>query len=141
MQGETFGFEHEQAHRFSWGSMSPLTRYSVMPYILYPHPSNQADWHQDHQQAHDDMQQTLPGTFGGIGFLDLILGIIPPGFIFPDIPVAQTGTISQQHPYFNVQDYDLTIWAQREWWTFQNHYAHLDSQSSQNSATFVFPFF
>ena len=141
MQEEAFGFEHEQAHRLLWGSMSPLTRYSALPYILYPHPTNISDWHFDHWQAHQDFINTLPGTFGGIGFLNLVDGIIPIDFIFPDIPEAQTGTISQLGPAYNIEDYDLDIWSQREWWSFQNHYAHLDAQSIQNSATFVYPFF
>ena len=141
MQEETFGFEHEQAHRGLWGSMSPLTRFSVLPYILYPNPNNSGGWHLDHEWAHRDYQSVLPGTFGGIGFLNLVDGLVPPEFIFPDIPVAQTGTISQLAPSFNIEDYELQIRARREWWTFQNHYAHLDAQSVQNSATFVFPFF
>ena len=140
MQEETFGFEHEQAHRGLWASMAPLNRFSVLPYILYPGASNRGDWHLDHEWAHRDFQMTLPGTFGGIGFLNLVDGIIPPGFVFPDIPAVQTGTISQLAPSYNIEDYNLTSWAQREWWTFQNHLAHLDAQSVQNSATFVIPF-
>jgi hypothetical protein len=141
MQEETFAFEHQQAHRLLWASMAPLTRFSVLPYILYPNAHNYGDWHQDHEQAHIDFQDVIPGTFGGIGFLNLEHGRIPPHFVFPPLPEAQTGTISQLHPGFNIQDYDLTIWAQREWWTFQNHLAHFNAQLNQNSATFVFPFF
>lgn len=141
MQEETFGFEHEQAHRRLWGSMSPLTRFSVLPYILYPRPGNMGDWHMDHEQAHRDLQDVLPGTFGGVGFGDLLGGLIPPGFPFPPLPPDQTQTISQLAPSFNIQDYDLTVWSQREWWTFQNHYSHLIAESTQNSAAFVYPFF
>ena len=140
MQEEVFGFEHLQAHALLWANMSPLNRFSVLPYLIYPFPTNQAEWHWDHQQATNDAQSALPGVFGGIGFLDLLIGgIIPPEFVFPDIPI--TGTISQLAPGFNIQDYDLTIGPQLEWWTFQNHYWHLAAQSVLNSATFVFPFF
>jgi hypothetical protein len=141
MQEETFGFEHQQAHRQLWASMAPLVRFSVLPYILYPDPNNYGDWHLDHEQATRDAAVTLPGTFGGIGFLNLENGRIPPGYRFPDIPEPQTGTISSLNPVFDIQDYDLDIESQREWWTFQNHYWHLDAQSILNSETFVYPFF
>jgi hypothetical protein len=141
LRDDTFAFEHNQGHRQLWGSMAPLTRFSVLPYTLYPGETNQGGWHLDHEQAHRDAQNSLPGTFGGVGFLDLILGLLPPEFIFPEIPTAQQGTISQLSPGFNIQDYDLSVRNQREWWTFQNHYWHLDAQSIQNSEAFVFPFY
>lgn len=114
MQEEAFAFEHTMAHRQLWASMAPLDRFSVMPYSLYP-GTNFSEWHFDHQQAHNDTQGVFPGFFGEtVGFLG---------------------------PAFIIQDYDLNNWGQREWWTFQNHVWHRDAQLTQNSETFVFPFF
>ena len=123
MQESTFSFEHLMAHRTLQGSMSPMDRFSAAPYSIDP-GYNTGDWHQDHQQAHNDVQSVFPGYFGGFGFGG-----------------TGTGTVSQLGPAFVMEDYNLDSPDQHRWWTFQNHYAHLDAQSVQNSLDFVFPFF
>lgn len=128
-QDPTFSFEHAQAHRTLLGSMSPLTRYSALPYLLSPNANNSGMWHRDHQQAHSDFTDTLPGYFGGFGFN--LWG-----------PIGGTGgTVSQQGPAYNIEDYDLTSEPALNWWTFQNHYAHLNAQQVQTSELWIFPFF
>lgn len=129
VQGETFSFEHNMAHRLLFASMSPLSRFSVLPYIIWPNASDGRDWHMDHQQAHNDGGGVLPGFFGDIGFGG-------------EVPSPTGSTVSQLGPAFNIEDYFLQKNSeQKNWWTFQNHYWHLDAQSAQNSELFVFPFF
>jgi hypothetical protein len=137
MQEETFSFEHAMAHRGLMGSMSPLDRFSVVPYILDPGKNN-GDWHQDHQQSHNDFQGVLPGFLGGLGFN------FPGGsHLHPLPPPPASNTLSQLGPTIFVQDYELSSKYEREWWTFQNHYAHLNATSVQNLSepALVFPFF
>jgi hypothetical protein len=122
MQDETFSFEHAMAHRGLMGSLSPLSGFSVVPYVLDPGFNDDA-WHRDHTQAHTDAQGSLPGLFVGR---------------FP-VPTGQT--VGFLGPGFNIEDYDISSHESRAWWTFQNHYWHLDAASAQNLESLVFPFF
>lgn len=126
MQNYTFSFEHMMAHRTLQGSMSPMGRFSAAPYGPLDPGYNTGDWHQDHQQSHNDVQSVFPGIFGGFGF---------------GLTVLATETLSQLAPAFVMQDYDLESPDAQKWWTFQNHYTHLDAQQVQNSVDFTFPFF
>lgn len=96
-----FAFEHMMAHRNAIGVMSPLPRFSVLPYWLDPlSGTNQpaSPWHLNHQQAHNDAANQLPTEFGsakrGIGIWAPLL------------------------------DYDFDDPDSREWWTFVNHLEH-----------------
>jgi hypothetical protein len=51
------------SHRRLLGSMSPLDRFSAIPYVLSPFTGN-GDWRQEHQQAHSDFVGILPGWYG-----------------------------------------------------------------------------
>ena len=125
MQNDRFAFEHFMAHNTLIGSLAPFERFSALPYgPLYP-GFNVGDWHQDHQQAHNDFISVLPGFFGGTGF-----GGIP-------TPTADE-TLSQLGPVVNLLDYDLDSPDQRTFWTFQNHYAHLWAQGVQDLETLAF---
>lgn len=99
-QKATFAFEHAMAHRNYLGIMAPLTRFSVIPYLLDPMASiNPAGaWHQSHQQAHDDALTTVP-TAWGAKTVGLFVGR-------------------------NLRDTDLRNREQKTWWTFQNHMEH-----------------
>jgi hypothetical protein len=60
---EVFSFEHAMSHRTFFGVMSPLTRFSVLPYFLDPMDGTNLEagnWHLNHQQAHDDAYSALP---------------------------------------------------------------------------------
>jgi hypothetical protein len=103
--------------------MSPLTRFSVIPYLLEPYDHNITPWHRNHQQAHTDFQSALAGYLGGTAF-----GGSPPPF-------------SQLGPGYNIEDYDLSTESQANWWTFQNHIAHLDAESVVSLIEeLIFPF-
>jgi hypothetical protein len=121
MQDETFAFEHAMAHRGLMGSMN-LPGFSAVPYVLDP-GFNNGDWHRDHTQSHSDFQSSLPGMFVG------------------QFPVPTGQTVGFLGPAYNIEDYELATHEGRIWWTFQNHYAHLNAASAQNSASWVFPFF
>ena len=140
MQDPTFAFEHSQAHATLLGTMSPLTRFSAVPYILSPGANNKDMWHRNHQQAHTDNQDVFAGYFGGTGF-----GIFRfPGqrIPVPTPPEYPAGGLSQLGPGYIIEDYDLSFEPQRNWWLFQNHQAHLDAQQIQDQALrgFIFPF-
>jgi hypothetical protein len=96
-----FVWEHAMAHRNALGVMSPLTRFSAVPYFIDPftarRPADQ--WHFDHQQAHDDSQNHLPADYLG----DIVVG---------------TGVGA------NLVDSDLSDPWNRSWWTFKNHIEH-----------------
>lgn len=98
-----FGFEHWMAHRDALGVMSPLVRFSVIPYFLDPllnlgEPAG--PWHFNHQQAHNDAANNLPATYlGDIVPLGIALGA-------------------------NLVDSNLNDAWNRSWWTFQNHIEH-----------------
>jgi hypothetical protein len=138
MQDPTFAFEHSQAHARLLGIMSPLTRFTVVPYILSPGANNSDMWHRNHQQAHSDSIDTIPGYFGGTGFGSFFHGPHPPH----PIPTPPAGPVTQLGPAYNIEDYDLSDVPQRIWWTFQNHIAHLDAEQTQDQTLrgFIFPF-
>lgn len=98
-----FDFEHAMAHRNALGVMSPLTRWSVVPYLLDPRQNSDVPasmWHTNHQQAHDDAQRALPDYYGATSYGNLaIAGILA--------------------------DYDLSKPDQLRWWTFKNHMDHM----------------
>ena|SRR6516164_5242692 len=100
-----FAFEHAMAHRIYLGMMAPLTRFSAVPYILDPitvrRPSD--SWHLNHQQAHDDADNAIPGTYLG----PAIVGYSP-----------------------NMKDANLADPWNRSWWTFMNHREHFIESSA-----------
>lgn len=58
-----FSFEHYMAHSTYYGVMSPLYRFSVLPYMIDPMGDVNVmagDWNLNHQQAHNDFLSTLP---------------------------------------------------------------------------------
>jgi len=97
----TFAFEHAMAHRNAMGVMSPLTRFSVIPYFIDPMTAQRsADWWLlDHQQAHNDAMNNLPASY---------LGPI----------VVGTGVGA------NLVDTNLTNPWTKSWWMFANHLEH-----------------
>ena len=90
------------AHRNGLGIMSPLDRFSIVPYLLDPmdpeNPLSGDSWMLDHQQAHNDAMANLPTEFGA-STIGLHIGGI-------------------------LRDYNLDNPEQRTWWTFQNHMEH-----------------
>ena len=57
-----FPFHHAMAHRTLLGAMSPLNRFSSIPYLLDPpigaeYPNGW--WNRNHQQAHNDALNVL----------------------------------------------------------------------------------
>jgi hypothetical protein len=100
-QRAAFEFEHAMAHRNALGVMSPLTRFSVIPYLIDPmqHGNRPAGkWSLNHQQAHDDALRYLPSQFGS----------------------ADRGLYIGQ----DLVDSNLDNPRQRTWWIFQNHMEH-----------------
>lgn len=89
------------AHRNALGVMSPLHRFSVIPYFIDPMVQNDPPagaWHLNHQQAHNDAANHLPEEFGS-GILGIAL-------------------------WANLLDYNLEDPDSRAWWTFTNHLEH-----------------
>lgn len=100
-QRQAFDLEHAMAHRNALGVMHPLTRFSIVPYLIDPMqaagtPASQ--WHMNHQQAHNDALDNLPSAFGS-GTTGLRVGGI-------------------------LADSDLDKPSQFRWWMFQNHTEH-----------------
>lgn len=99
-QQAVFAFEHAMAHRNAFGVMSPLNRFSVLPYFIDPMRKDAPaqKWNLNHQQAHNDALQHLPSEFGS----------------------PTVGLFIGQ----NLIDTDLNDPRQRQWWIFQNHQEH-----------------
>ena len=95
----TFAFEHAMAHRLYLGLMSPLPRFSVVPYFIDPFTAQRPSdsWHLNHQQAHNDADNVIPGSYLG----PPIQGFSP-----------------------NMKDENLADAWNRSWWTFSNHHQH-----------------
>lgn len=99
-----FAFEHAMAHRVYYQVMSPLHRWSAMPYFIAPKPpisqtARRASlWHLDHQQAHNDFNEALPSDWNS----DKV-----------GIPTTQI-----------LLDSDLTDPGSLSWWVFANHQEH-----------------
>ena len=96
-----FAFDHAMAHRNGLGIMSPLDRFSAIPYFVDPmvgvaEPAS--IWHLRHQQAHNDALANLPTEFGA----------------------STVGLFIGQ----NLRDYNLDDARLRTWWTFENHMEH-----------------
>jgi hypothetical protein len=100
----TFDFEHAMAHRKLLAVMSPLTSYSVLPYMLDPSQDvgrSASKWHLNHQQAHNDALTSVPAQYGA--------------------PVtAQAGLFVGQ----NLVDTDFDNERQLTWWMFENWMEH-----------------
>lgn len=101
MDDPAFGFYHAMAHRNAFGVMSPLNRFSVLPYFIDPWLGDSGaarKWNLNHQQAHNDALQNLPEYFGATS-----IGLRIGG---------------------NLIDSDLNNPRQRKWFEFQNHQEH-----------------
>ena len=109
-----FSFEHAMAHRTLFGAMSPLTRFSVLPYQLDPQQTNGL-FRLYHQQAHWDMMANLPS--------------------YPPV-TTETGALALASDQILQPQF-----APDEWWTFANHIEHMDAMSTYPEAdALVFPF-
>jgi hypothetical protein len=53
-----FSFEHAMAHRTLLGAMSPIAKFSLLPYQLDPQRLDNSKYLLDHQQAHNDANST-----------------------------------------------------------------------------------
>lgn len=96
-----FAFEHARSHSQFFGLMSPLTRFSVLPYLLDPESdvsTPAGEWNLNHQQAHNDFLLTLPSYFGATR---------------TGIPISQV-----------MVDVNLNDPEQRTWWEFTNLIEH-----------------
>lgn len=61
---EIFDFVHAMTHRQYFAVMKPLYGFSALPYNLDPAIDTDSPgswWNQNHQQAHDDFNRSLPG--------------------------------------------------------------------------------
>jgi hypothetical protein len=111
----SFAFEHAMAHRRVLGIMSPLDRFSIVPYFIDPmDPQASADgWHLNHQQAHNDSLNEVPTGYGA----------------------TEVGLRVGQ----NLVDTDLTAPQAKAWWTFQNHMEHYVQAGTFLPATTALP--
>lgn len=129
-----FAFDHAMSHRNYFGAMFPLTRFSVIPYLLDPleeisRPTS--PWHLNHQQAHFDATSSLPQQYG----------FLPPRFAGAPENALPVGVFTGQF----LSDYDIDDEDQRLWWTFANNQEHriLDSSvlpGPTGDFTWTFPF-
>ena len=62
-----FPHVHAMSHRDYLGVMSPLTRFSAIPYFIEPFTAKRGsdNWHFNHQTAHDDADNAIPSTYMG----------------------------------------------------------------------------
>lgn len=89
------------AHRTFMGVMSPLNRFSVMPYFIDPMTGidqRASPWHRNHLQAHNDCALYLPEEYDSTA-----------------VGLAN---------WANLAEYRLSDPASRSWWTFANHLEH-----------------
>jgi hypothetical protein len=88
------------AHREYLGVMSPLPRFSVIPYWVDPMTAKRPadNWHFNHQQAHDDADNAIPSTYMGP---PAVVGFSP-----------------------NMKDANLSDPWGKAWWTFINNREH-----------------
>jgi hypothetical protein len=112
----TFVWEHINAHRTFYAAMSPLARFTTMPYLLDPQPPptprlNDAMWRLKHQQAHDDSMVTLPT------WPYSVIGRLPAEQVPDPLPL---GLPTNQ----NLIDTDLDNPGRRNDWLFTNHNEH-----------------
>jgi len=99
---KTFFFEEAMAHRVQLGAMYPLTRFSVLPYLIDPPLIDNGVWRLNHQTAQNDANETIP-TWG-----------LPD----PNYP----GTLQVSVPETaNLMDVDFNDQRERAFWVFQNH--------------------
>ena len=120
---QVFAFEHAMNHRTWFGAMAPLTRFSVLPYLLDPMQNTNipaGQWNLNHQQAHNDALTTLPSYYNAATYG------LPIGHILVDT--------------------DLQNQDQLKWWEFQNLVEHqvatatvLPQFAAQNTR-WVYPF-
>jgi hypothetical protein len=101
-QRAMFWFEEAMIHRRELGAMSPLNRFSVLPYFIDPFLSNTM-WLLTHQQAQNDANTTMP-TWNEAP------PPAYPGTLLTSVPETQ-----------NLIDVNLDDQRQRAWWTFANH--------------------
>ena len=129
IERKTFGFEHAMAHRAVLGSMSPLPRFSVLPYFIDPQQS-QPRYLLNHQQAHWDMYSALPSFWPGT--------ILPPNVPVPSPwPIGGLGITN--NPI--LMDTPLDNAEKLGWWTFANHTDHLVAMNSLDLVdNWVYPF-
>lgn len=113
-----FAFEHAMAHRSGLGVMSPLDRFSAIPYFVEPVGDNAPArwWALNHQTAHNDAMNNLPSYYGAEAV---------------GLRIGQ-----------NLIDWNLADERQVKMWTFINHQEHLDGGSTYLPATarMRFPF-
>jgi hypothetical protein len=105
-----YNFEHQMAHREYFAIMSPLDRFSALPYHLDAPPlDNQTpagDWNLRHQIAHNDFTNALPPFWDAsqVGF---------------GIPADQ-----------NMIDGDWSAPGSRQWIIFVNHQEHFTANEA-----------
>lgn len=112
-----FAFDHYMAHSQNYGAMFPLSRFSVLPYLLDPESDVSVpagNWNLNHQQAHQDFLLTLPSYFGST---------------LTGLPISQV-----------MVEANLNDPEQVEWWTFTNLIEHQMSGLSLPLAGWVYPF-
>ena len=128
-----YEFEHMMQHREYFAIMSPLDRFSVLPYLLDPAFGTEiraGPWNLHHQQAHNDFSETVPAYWNAqtVGF----------GISANNIMVDS----NQDDP------------ESRTWFTFLNHQEHyitneailplpaseLSPPGWWNEVTLVYPF-
>jgi hypothetical protein len=108
-------FEHTMAHRFLFGSLSPLSQFSVLPYNLDPSQFNGKWTLLNHQKSHWDATATLT-TFPWWWFQ----GVTPAP---SEVPAGGLGEAMNG----NMVDTDLNNQRTFPWWLHENHTQHLNA--------------
>jgi len=118
---KAFAFDHAMRHRENLGAMSPLTRFSLLPYFIDPE-KNTPFWHLVHGQAHIDFTETLPFWWD-----------LPDPSLWPNNGVG----IPSRQP---LVDTNLDNSQKRNWWEFANNQEHMIAEASLTNATLTYPF-
>ena len=121
-----FPFVHAMEHRAMLGIMSPLTRFSGLPYFVEPMIGGllpAQNWNLNHQSAQDDMLRNVPTQYAWQYIITTSPNPTPPP---PTITTQTDPTITYGLKIGgDLMDYDLADPRQRIWWTWQNLQDHM----------------
>ena len=121
MDDPSYFFDHQMAHRLPLGAMSPLDRFSPLPYILDPYREG-GWWRLLHSTAQDSFIEDLPSWPGSRG---------QEGW-----PNDGIGLASDQ-PLFAP---DIFKPGHRKWFEFANFQEHRIAEASISFEELVYPF-
>jgi hypothetical protein len=147
IENPTFSFEHAMSHRTLLGTMSPLTRFSVLPYFLDPMQYTDivaGNWHIIHWQAQSDAFSYLPSYYNAYNYIRTITHPQPPPPQPPIPPTSVPPTLGLPNGQV-MSDADFSTDEGLKWWEFTNMIEHQVAEGtilpvSAPNTRWLFPF-